>query len=743
MAARAIMRNVRARPCGGAGYDVRKRRVGGRRPAGIIAAMPLDSDACYRALAAHDPRFDGRFFVGVSSTRIYCRPVCTVRMPRRENCRFFASAAAAEVDGYRPCLRCRPELAPGNASVDAVARLAQGAVDLIENGVLDDGGIEHLAARVGVTSRHLRRIFDTEFGVSPIEYAQTQRLLLAKRLLTDTALPVTEIALASGFRERAPLQRAVQGALPDGARPAARGARRRRRCRPRCAFELAYRPPYDWDAMLAFLRQPRDRRRRARRRATPMRARVAIEHRGARHVGRVEVRRVPRRPALRVRVSPSLARAVPAVLSRVKHAFDLACDPAIVAAALGALAAGAPGLARARHVRRLRARGARDRRPADLGARRAHDARPHRAGVRRRRSPTRRRGLTSRLFPTAARVARARAGRCSSALGVTRARARTLIALAGAVASRRRLASSRAATSKRRSRRSPRCRASAPGPRTTSRCARCAGPTRSSPSDLVVLQGARRNPAGARAARAASRGARGARTPSFTSGETPHEHRSSITTCVPTPLGTMRARERRRRADRRVVRRAAQQPSRGPVVAWRARRRADPVLREAIRSSPSTSRARARSSTLPLRPGRHAVPARRLARDRRGALRRDDRLSRRSPRASGAPASIRAAGAATGRNPLSIIVPCHRIVGADGALTGYAGGLDRKRALLALERATRGPCGAARRATCGATARRPTRSRHRREADAARRARCAVAHQRADARRRAAAARTR
>ena len=171
--------------------------------AGIIRAMTLDPDACYRALRTHDPRFDGRFFVGVSSTRIYCRPVCTVRMPRRENCHFFASAAAAEVEGYRPCLRCRPELAPGNASVDAIARLAQGAVGLIEDGVLDGGGIEHLSARVGVTSRHLRRIFDAEFGVSPIEYAQTQRLLLAKRLLTDTAMPVTEVALASGFASAA------------------------------------------------------------------------------------------------------------------------------------------------------------------------------------------------------------------------------------------------------------------------------------------------------------------------------------------------------------------------------------------------------------------------------------------------------------------------------------------------------------------------------------------------------------
>src|SRR5262252_3492458 len=99
--------------------------------------MTLDSAVCYRALRARDARFDGRFFVAVSSTRIYCRPVCTVKPPKRENCRFFPSAAAAEAGGYRPCLRCRPELAPGNASVDAVARLAQGAVDLIENGVLE------------------------------------------------------------------------------------------------------------------------------------------------------------------------------------------------------------------------------------------------------------------------------------------------------------------------------------------------------------------------------------------------------------------------------------------------------------------------------------------------------------------------------------------------------------------------------------------------------------------------------
>ena len=393
--------------------------------------MPLDSDACYRALAAHDPRFDGRFFVGVASTRIYCRPVCTVRLPRRENCRFFASAAAAEVSGYRPCLRCRPELAPGNASVDSVARLAQGAIDLIENGVLEDGGIEHLAARVGVTSRHLRRIFETEFGVSPIEYAQTQRLLLAKRLLTDTSLPVTEIAGASGFasvRRFNALFKARYRMAPGRLREA-RGAAALPAA---LTFELAYRPPYDWESMLLFLgsraiegveRVDGDAYVRT----------VAVEHRGTRHVGLVEVRRVARRPALRVSMSPSLARAVPAVLSRVKHVFDLSCDPALVAATLGPLAEARPGLrvpgafdgfeiaVRAIVNQQISVRAAR----TMLGriARAFGDS--LREGEALATSP-------SRVFPGAARIAQL-AAEDIVALGLPSARARTLIGLARAV----------------------------------------------------------------------------------------------------------------------------------------------------------------------------------------------------------------------------------------------------------------------------------------------------------------------
>jgi len=392
--------------------------------------MPLDPDACYRALETHDSRFDGRFFVGVSSTRIYCRPVCTVRLPRREHCHFYASAAAAEVAGFRPCLRCRPELAPGNASIDALARLAQGAVDLIENGVLDAGGVEHLAARVGVTSRHLRRIFDAEFGVSPIEYAQTQRLLLAKRLLTDTALPVTDVAHASGFasvRRFNALFKARYRMAPGRLREVRGG----RALPSTLAFELPFRPPYDWAGMLTFL---------GNRAIDGVEAvtgdgysrTVSIVHRGSLHVGRVDVRRASKKPALRVSVSPSLARAIPAVLSRVKHAFDLACDPGVVAAALGPLAAAHPGLrvpgtfdgfelaTRAVVGQQISVRAARTvlgRIALAFGAALATDEG----------------GALTRLFPTAERVAML-APDDLVALGLTRARARTLIGVGRAVA---------------------------------------------------------------------------------------------------------------------------------------------------------------------------------------------------------------------------------------------------------------------------------------------------------------------
>ncbi|MBS0326175.1 MAG: DNA-3-methyladenine glycosylase 2 [Proteobacteria bacterium] len=304
--------------------------------------MPLDSESCYRALATHDRRFDGRFFVGVRTTGVYCRPVCGARLPRRENCRFFTSAAAAEAGGYRPCLRCRPELAPGLASVDASAQFAQAAVRLIEEGVLEHGGVDALAARIGVTSRHLRRIFDAEFGVSPVEYAQTQRLLLAKRLLTDTSLPVLDVAYASGFKSLRRFNalfstryRMAPSHLRRATAPAAAPGVLR--------FELAYRPPFAWDALLAFLAARAIPGVEHVERGRYLRT-LAIAHRGQRAAGHIAVAHARRRSAVQLEVSPDLACVVPAVIGRVRQAFDLGCDPAPIAARLGDLAQTMPGL---------------------------------------------------------------------------------------------------------------------------------------------------------------------------------------------------------------------------------------------------------------------------------------------------------------------------------------------------------------------------------------------------------------
>lgn len=162
--------------------------------------MMLDADTCHAACDAKDRRFDGRFYIGVLSTGIYCRCICPARTPKRVNRTFWPSAAAAEAAGFRPCLLCRPERAPGLAPIDAPARLAAAAYARIEAGALEEQGLEALADGLGVTSRHLRRVMNAQFGASPIEIAQTGRLLAARRLLNETALSITEIAFASGFR---------------------------------------------------------------------------------------------------------------------------------------------------------------------------------------------------------------------------------------------------------------------------------------------------------------------------------------------------------------------------------------------------------------------------------------------------------------------------------------------------------------------------------------------------------------
>lgn len=157
----------------------------------------LDANTCYRAIKTHDRKFDGKFFVGVRSTHIYCRPICPARTPRRDRCSFFATALEAEQAGFVPCLRCRPDLAPGNAVVDAKANLAKRAALLLEKNWAI--GVEELAARLGVTSRHLRRAMLDELGTTPLQLKQSRRIAVARKLIRQSQLPLIRIAYASGF----------------------------------------------------------------------------------------------------------------------------------------------------------------------------------------------------------------------------------------------------------------------------------------------------------------------------------------------------------------------------------------------------------------------------------------------------------------------------------------------------------------------------------------------------------------
>jgi AraC family transcriptional regulator of adaptative response / DNA-3-methyladenine glycosylase II len=216
-----------------------------------LPALP-DPHICEQARLSRDARFDGLFFTAVSSTGIYCRPVCPARSPKRENIRYYANAAAAEAAGFRPCLRCRPELAPGNEHWQRGDHVVARALKLIEAGALAEQSLDELATRVGIGARQLRRLFVERIGAPPISVHTTRRLLFAKQLLTETALPVTEVALASGFRSL----RRFNAAFAQANRIAPRELRRHPRAAAGAALvlRLGYRPPYAFEALLAFLR---------------------------------------------------------------------------------------------------------------------------------------------------------------------------------------------------------------------------------------------------------------------------------------------------------------------------------------------------------------------------------------------------------------------------------------------------------------------------------------------------------
>ena len=218
--------------------------------------MDMDDDACYRAIETRDHRFDGRLFVAVKTTGIYCRPFCPAPTPKRENVRFFHSAAAAQEAGFRPCLRCRPETSPDLAFWRGSSNTVSRALGLIEAGALDAANLETLAARLGVGGRQLRRLFRQHLGASPISIAQTRRILLAKQLIYDTRLPMTEVALAAGFGSVRRFNEIFQQLYrrPPGALRRKGVAEAPVGTTDSVAVRLGYRPPYDWSAILAFLR---------------------------------------------------------------------------------------------------------------------------------------------------------------------------------------------------------------------------------------------------------------------------------------------------------------------------------------------------------------------------------------------------------------------------------------------------------------------------------------------------------
>ncbi|MCY1059728.1 AlkA N-terminal domain-containing protein [Nannocystis sp. SCPEA4] len=290
--------------------------------------MQLDPDACYDALCARDRRFDGVFFVGVTTTGIYCRPVCPARTPGRGRCEFFRRAAEAERAGFRACFRCRPELAPGRAAVDSLSRLAAAALARIDAGDLNDGSVDALAQRLGVSARHLRRALEAELGATPVELAQTRRLALAKQLLQDTALPPAEVAFAAGFASVRRFNALVQQRF---GRPPSALRREAGEVAGGDAIDLRldYRPPFDWPALLHFMRGREvagvehvddDGYARA----------VALGDR----VGWLQVTPDPTRPALRVRVSLSLAPHLMPIVARLRGLFDLDAHPDTIAAHL-------------------------------------------------------------------------------------------------------------------------------------------------------------------------------------------------------------------------------------------------------------------------------------------------------------------------------------------------------------------------------------------------------------------------
>jgi AraC family transcriptional regulator, regulatory protein of adaptative response / DNA-3-methyladenine glycosylase II len=299
----------------------------------------MNSRQFFEALIARDQRFDGVFFVGVKTTGVYCRPICPSRRPKLQHCEFFRLAAAAEVAGYRPCLRCRPELAPGNAPIDAEQRIVATTLRYLDRMEEANQSIPELAGVVRLSDRHFRRVLTKQLGVSPIQLMQTRRLLLAKQLLTDTDLNINDVALASGFkslRRFNSLFKERYRLSPTGLR---NGAKKAGASGSQCTFHLCYRPPFCWKALLRYFRRRYYRG-----------AEFVEENEYSRTVrigklrGWLLVHDEPDTHSIKVEIAPELLPALLPLISRLRRLFDLDAAPDRIASVLGSLASKNPGV---------------------------------------------------------------------------------------------------------------------------------------------------------------------------------------------------------------------------------------------------------------------------------------------------------------------------------------------------------------------------------------------------------------
>jgi AraC family transcriptional regulator of adaptative response / DNA-3-methyladenine glycosylase II len=281
-------------------------------------------EICYRALQSRDARFDGLIYVGVSSTGIYCRPVCPARTAKFENCSFFGSAAAAQEAGFRPCLRCRPETAPELSSWRGTSNTVSRGLALINDGALDgdDASVELLAERLGLGERQLRRLFRQHLGASPIAVAQTRRVLFAKQLIHETRMPMTAIAMAAGFGSLRRFNEVFQDLFhrpPSALRR--KGSGGAVNADAGITLRLRYRPPYDWNSMLGYLQA----------RAIPGIEVVeggvykrTVDLKG--RAGTVEVKHLPDSQSLAVTIQFPNVQCLPEIVTRVRRLFDLGAD---------------------------------------------------------------------------------------------------------------------------------------------------------------------------------------------------------------------------------------------------------------------------------------------------------------------------------------------------------------------------------------------------------------------------------